>query len=132
MKTEARKLKAGFVITRSRTFTADDVIAFGRVSGDKGLHHLALDARGRLRVHGLHAATLATETTGHLDLLASELVFHFQRPVFAGDTLTCTCTVTRFDERQDRRALEAALVCRNQQGEEVLLGSTKGVVLEEA
>lgn len=132
MKSEARNLKVGDALTAKRTFTADDVIAFGRISGDRGRHHLQLDAKGRLMVHGLHTATLATEIGGSIDFLASEMVFHFQRPVFAGDTVTCTCTVVSLAQEAGRRALEVKISCVNQHGKEVLLGSTRGVVLEEA
>ena len=132
MKSEARNLKAGDQLTAQRTFTADDVIAFGRVSGDRGRHHLVLDAKGRLMVHGLHTATLPTEIGGSIDFVAREMVFDFQRPVFAGDTVTCTCTVVKLEEQPGRRAVEVQFVCLNQHGKEVLLGRTSGVVLEEA
>lgn len=132
MKSDARNLKVGDELTAKRTFTADDVIAFGRISGDRGRHHLVLDAKGRLMVHGLHTATLPTEIGGSIDFLAREMVFDFQRPVFAGDTVTCTCTVVSLEQQEGRRALEVKFVCVNQHGKEVLLGRTSGVVLEEA
>jgi 3-hydroxybutyryl-CoA dehydratase len=132
MKSEARNLKIGDALTAQRTFTADDVIAFGRVSGDRGRHHLVLDAKGRLMVHGLHTATLATEIGGSIDFVAREMVFDFQRPVFAGDTVTCTCTVMSLTQEEGRRAIEVKIACVNQHGKDVLLGRTSGVVLEEA
>ena len=132
MKSEARNLKVGDELTAQRTFTADDVIGFGRLSGDRGRHHLVLDAKGRLMVHGLHTATLATEIGGRIDFVAKEMVFEFQRPVFAGDTITCTCTVVSLTQEEGRRALEVKVACVNQHGKEVLLGRSSGVVLEEA
>ena len=132
MKTPARNLKTGDALTATRTFTADDVIAFGRVSGDRGKHHLVLDGKGRLMVHGLHTATLATEIGGSIDFVAREMVFDFQRPVFAGDTVTCTCTVVSLEQQEGRKALAVKIACVNQHGKEVLLGRTSGVVLEEA
>ena len=132
MKSPARNLKAGDKLEAGRTFTADDVIAFGRLSGDRGRHHLVLDAKGRLMVHGLHTATLATEIGGSIDFVAREMVFDFQRPVFAGDTVTCTCTITDVEQQEGRRALQVGIRCVNQHGKEVLSGRTSGVVLEEA
>ena len=132
MKSDARNLKVGDELTARRTFTADDVIAFGRISGDRGRHHLVLDAKGRLMVHGLHTATLPTEIGGSIDFLAREMVFDFQRPVFAGDTVTCTCTVVGLEEQPGRRALQVRFACVNQDGKEVLLGRTSGVILEQA
>ncbi len=132
MKSDSRNLKVGDELTVKRSFTADDVIAFGRISGDRGRHHLVLDAQGRLMVHGLHTATLPTEIGGSIDFVAREMVFDFQRPVFVGDTVTCTCTIVSVTQQENRRALEVNFVCLNQHGKEVLLGRTSGVVLEEA
>jgi acyl dehydratase len=99
------------------------------VSGDAGAHHVAPDAKGRLMLHGLLTATLATQFGGSIDYLASEMTFRFHRPVFAGDTIRCEGRCDSARDEEGRRAYEFSFSMKNQQGKEVLSGSTRGVVL---
>jgi 3-hydroxybutyryl-CoA dehydratase len=122
----------GDVLTAERTFTEDHVRTFVDLSGDRGRHHLARDAQGRLMVHGLLTATLATTIGGQLDYLAREMVFEFLRPVFVGDTIRCTLTITEAVEEPGRQRLAMAVSFSNQDGKEVLRGSSRGVILAPA
>lgn len=122
-------IAAGDVTTYSRTFTPDDVRLFSEVSGDRGRQHVEPDAGGRLWVHGLLTATIPTKLGGDLNYLARTMSFEFLRPVFTGDTIICESTCTRAEAEDGRTYCEFAVVCRNQDGKEVLRATTTGVIL---
>ena len=122
------QFKPGDVISRERTFTADDVRAFTEVSRDRGAHHLQPDPQGRLMLQGLLTATLGTEIGGSIDFIASEMLFRFVRPVFAGDTVRCEVRVEKTREEPGRLAMELTFVMRNQHGKDVLSGEIRGMV----
>ncbi|RWR04614.1 hotdog domain-containing protein [Siminovitchia fortis] len=123
-------LKAGEIITFERTFTAEDVEVFTKVSGDEGSHHVTPDEQGRFVVQGLLTATLPTKVGGDHNVLARTMNFEFLRPVFTGDTVTCEVTIEKY-ERQDnnRISIMASFQCRNQNGKQVLSGNFAGVIL---
>jgi acyl dehydratase len=54
----------GETVTARRTFEHGDVRQFADATGDRGDHHLEADEDGRLLVHGLLTASLATEIGG--------------------------------------------------------------------
>ena len=41
-------MQVGDVTAWERTFTKEDVLLFGQLSGDHGIHHVLPDAQGRL------------------------------------------------------------------------------------
>ncbi|HYR77252.1 MAG TPA: hypothetical protein VEM96_15565 [Pyrinomonadaceae bacterium] len=51
-------MKVGDIISWERTFSADDIRLFNKVSGDQGVHHVTPDEQGRLMVNGLLTATV--------------------------------------------------------------------------
>ncbi len=114
----------------SRVFTVEDVRHFSEVSGDRGTHHVELDAEGRLMVQGLLTATLPTKLGGDLNYLAREMLFEFLRPVFSGDRIECVSTATKVGRQPGRTYAEFSISCTNQAGKEVLRASTKGVILD--
>jgi 3-hydroxybutyryl-CoA dehydratase len=68
---------------------------------------------------------MATHLGGMLGFLASEMHFEFLRPVFVGDTITCT---VRFVERDpERLRLVGVATFSNQRDEEVLRGRFSGI-----
>jgi acyl dehydratase len=125
-------MKVGDVETVERTFTVEDVRAFTAVSGDRGAHHVELDAQGRLMAQGLLTATIFTEIGGRLNYLAREMHFEFIRPVFTGDHIRCTFTIEELEEQNDRTAMAGRGVCVNQHGKEVLKAVTTGFMLKRA
>jgi 3-hydroxybutyryl-CoA dehydratase len=127
---ERPAVELGGKSTWSRVFTVEDVRSFSEVSGDRGVHHVELDAEGRLMVQGLLTATLPTKLGGDLNYLAREMLFEFLRPVFTGDVIDCDSTATKVERQQGRTYLEFAISCTNQAGKEVLRASTKGVILD--
>ena len=114
----------------SRVFAVDDVRHFSEVSGDRGVHHIELDAEGRLMVQGLLTATLPTKLGGDLNYLAREMLFEFLRPVFTGDRIECVSTATKVEKQPGRTYAEFSISCTNQAGKEVLRAGTKGVILD--
>ncbi|MDV3278311.1 MAG: MaoC family dehydratase [Nitrososphaerales archaeon] len=122
------KLEVGQQAVYERTFTAEDVRSFAELSGDKGIHHMRPDSKGRTMVQGLLTATLPTKLGGDLNYIAREMEFQFVRPVFVGDTVRCKALVTKVERAEGRLNVAMEVVCRNQHGEEVLRGTTRGVI----
>src|SRR5512141_2416136 len=113
-------MKIGDVKSCARTFTAEDIQVFNKVSGDEGVHHVNPDAQGRLMVHGLLTATIPTKLGGDMDFISREMLFQFHRPVFAGDTIRCDVTIVDFQPSNEYDSLRVEFVCRNQHDKEVM------------
>jgi len=121
-------MQVGDTTAWERSFTEEDVRLFAHLSGDQGEHHITADSQGRLMVHGLLTATLPTKLGGDLNFIAGSMNFEFLRPVFVGDTVRCEAVIMRTEELKGRLQMEINFSCHNQQGKEVLRGSTAGVV----
>jgi 3-hydroxybutyryl-CoA dehydratase len=123
-------LRSGDSFTVRRTFTEDDVIRFADLTQDYNPVHF--DARfaavknfqGRI-CHGLLVAGMLTEVGGQIGWLASGMNFRFKRPVYFGDTITCTVTIT---EIQDGIKAKATARYLNQDGALVLEGQLFGLL----
>ena len=116
------------VFTWARTFTKEDVLEFGRISGDQGSHHVEPDERGRVMVQGLLTASIGTKIGGDLNYIAREMISEFIRPVFTGDTITCEVTLTKIEQLEGVKKVEMKSIYRNQHGKEVLIGSSRGII----
>jgi 3-hydroxybutyryl-CoA dehydratase len=123
-------MQVGNVISWERTFTVEDVLLFGQISGDQGIHHVRPDEQGRLMVQGLLTATLPTKLGGDMNYIARVMTYEFLRPVFTGDTIRCEVTITHLEQVDGRIHMSANGVCRNQHDKEVLLFQTNGVIRE--
>ena len=123
---------AGETRTFERTFTVEEVEQFAELSRDRQFRHTEPDDDGRLMVHGLLTATLPTKIGGDLEVLAHSMEFRFLRPVYTGETVTCTWTTATVDEREDRYDLGIDVTCENDDGETVLVGSLEGLVWKDA
>jgi 3-hydroxybutyryl-CoA dehydratase len=86
------------------------------------------DSEGRIMIQGLLTATLPTKLGGDLNYIARSMAFEFLRPVFVGDTVTCEGTVLTLDEAGDRLNVSMSILCRNQDGKDVLRGKTEGII----
>lgn len=128
-KVPLQDLVPGFVMRSERTFTREDVERFAVVSRDEGEHHLEPDSEGRIIVHGLLTATLATELGGRMNYLSRTMDYVFLAPVYVGDTITCVGEVLTREEKPGRVRLSFSTVFTNQHGERVLEGTSKGAVL---
>jgi 3-hydroxybutyryl-CoA dehydratase len=122
------RIEVGRRAAYERTFTAEDVESFAELSGDKGIHHTRPDGKGRIMVQGLLTATVPTKLGGDLNYIAREMTFRFAKPVFVGDRVRCEAVVTKAEPGEGCLNLAIDIVCRNQNGEEVLLGKSEGVV----
>ena len=123
-------LKVGDIITFERTFTVRDVELFTEISGDEGIHHITPDEQGRLVVQGLLTATLPTKVGGDHNVLARTMNFEFLRPVFTGDTIICEVKIEKYEMHvNNRTAIIASFLCKNQNEKEVLKGNFSGVIL---
>lgn len=121
-------MKTGDVYTWERTFTKEEVLEFGRISGDQGKHHVEPDENGRLMVQGLLTSSIGTKIGGDLNYIAREMVFEFIRPVFTGDTITCEIILTNVEQSEGFKTVKMETVYRNQKGKEVLKGSSHGII----
>jgi 3-hydroxybutyryl-CoA dehydratase len=123
-------MQVGDITSWERTFTVDEVLQFGKLSGDQGLHHAEPDEQGRLLVHGLLTATLPTKLGGDMNFIARQMVFDFLRPVFTGDTIRCVITITQYEHVNGHINMAASWECRNQHGKLVLTGHAHGIIRE--
>ncbi|EDL66517.1 FAS1-like dehydratase domain-containing protein [Bacillus sp. SG-1] len=123
-------MKTGDVFTWERTFTREEVMEFGQLSGDQGLHHMEPDEHGRVMVQGLLTASIGTKIGGDLNYIARDMHNEFIRPVFTGDTITCELQITKVEPSEGYKKVEMDFVYRNQRGKEVLLGSSRGIIRE--
>ena len=123
-------LKPGDTFVVSRTFREEEMLVFAEISRDYNPVHFderfatAEKFHGRI-CHGLLVASLLTEIGGQIGWLASGMNFRFKRPVYFGDRIECTLTITELDERNRAKA-EA--VFRNQENEVVIEAHVSGIV----
>lgn len=123
-------LKVGDMFTVSRTFVEQDVLDFSNMTKDYNPVHFderfakAKNLRGKI-CHGLLVGSLVTEIGGQIGWYASKLDFRFKKPVYIGDTVTCSLTISCM---AGEGLTEAKAVCRNQEGEIVLETFLKGYI----
>jgi 3-hydroxybutyryl-CoA dehydratase len=123
-------LTVGDTFTVTRKFTEQDMITFADITRDYNPIHFdenfvaAKNLKGRI-CHGLLVGSLLTEIGGQIGWLASEMNFRFKKPVYFGDTIDCSLTITRIDGLNRARA-EA--IYRNQDGTVVLEGELGGIL----
>lgn len=122
-------IKIGDSASLTKTFSDEDVRSFAEISGDKNPVHLddefAAQTQFKKRlVHGmltagLISAVLGTELPGPGSIYLSQSI-NFRAPVFIGDTITATVTVTKMREGKPIVTLET--VCKKQDDVVVLKG----------
>jgi len=123
-------LKKGDTFTVKRRFTKKETEYFGNITKDYNPVHYdrrfteAKKLNG-LICHGLLVASLITEIGGQVGWLASGMDFRFRKPVYFGDTITCTFTITEINERGKAKG---DAVYRNQDGIIVLEAVLTGIV----
>jgi acyl dehydratase len=130
-------MKVGDVLTVSRTFTVEEVAEFAALTRDHAPWHTEKDERGRLVVHGLLTAALATQIGGALGFMARDFDCKYLRPVWTGDVITLALTCTKLSEGESSAMgghvkaatrLEGACVVTNQHGDVVARIQTRGVI----
>ena len=122
----------------SKTITEADIMWFAGISGDFNPIHIDAEYAKKTRfngriAHGLLTSTLLSQLLGmHLPgkgCVYMEQTMKFKAPVMIGDTITATAIVEHFDE--ERRILQLATHCHNQEGTLVLTGVAKMLVPKE-
>jgi acyl dehydratase len=119
----------GATATWTRTFTADDVEAFARITGDRNPLHFdaAFTERTRLGrpvvqgglTAGLFNALVAMELPGPGSVFLHQ-EWDYPAPVYTGDTVTATAEVV--EVRADKPITRLRCVARRDDGTEVLRG----------
>ena len=115
--------------TWTRTFTADDVEAFARLSGDRNPLHFDADFAARTRVErlvvqgglttGLFNALVAARLPGPGSVFLHQ-EWDYPAPVYIGDTVTAEAEV--LEARADKPITRLRCVARRGDGTEVLRG----------
>jgi acyl dehydratase len=123
-------VKAGDSFSVTRTFTENEMDRFAEFSGDYNPIHFNEEystAKGFDGVicHGLHVGSLITEIGGQLSMLAAGMHVRFRRPVYFGDTITCTLNI---DEMDERGRVKCTALFVNQKGETVIEGELFGTL----
>ena len=113
----------------TKTITERDVFEFADASGDFNPLHINEEYAkrtvfGHRIAHGiLTAGIISTVLGGEIPGLGTifvELHIKFLKPVYFGDTMTATATVTEIINPKRVRLMVA---CRNQHGDDVALGN---------
>ena len=147
-------LKIGDSFSRTREVTDALVRAFAELSGDFNPIHLdeefaAKTRFGRRIAHGmltgafifaadllraLHrlgadplVENMAVVARGQRKIVYLSQTMRFTAPVFIGDSVTVTSTVSHI--REDKGIITLETICTNQDGEEVVTGESKVMLL---
>ncbi len=123
-------LKVGDTFTVSRTFDEQVVQEFSNMT--KNFNPVYFDERfakaknlkGKV-CPGLLVGSMVTEIGGQMGWFASKLDLRFKKPVYIGDNVTCSLTISCM---ASKGLTEAKGVCRNQTGEIVLEAFLKGYI----
>lgn len=115
------EIKMGMNISYSQIITDADIKAFAEVSGDKNPVHLdeeyAQKSRFKKRIaHGMMTASyfsalFGTKIPGE-GCVYTHQTLNFKKPIYLGDTVTATVTVTGID--LDKRRIRFKTICKVQ------------------
>lgn len=129
-------LKIGDKFSTSREVTDELVRKFADVSGDYNPIHLdeefaSTTQFGKRIAHGMLSGAFISAVLGY-ELSDRKIVYlsqslKFTKPVFLGDTVTATATVTAI--REDKPIVTLETVCTNQDGDVLVKGEAAVMVL---
>lgn len=130
-------IKIGDKFSKERLVTDELVRAFAEVSGDYNPIHLdeefAKTTRfGRRIAHGMLSGAFISAVLG-FEMTEKKIVYlsqtlKFTAPVYIGDTVTTTATVTAI--REDKNIVTMDTTCTNQNGETLVKGESVVMVME--
>lgn len=130
------EIKVGDTFSTDRLVTDELIRKFADVSGDYNPIHLDDEAAantrfGRRIAHGMLSGAFISAVLGY-ELTERRIVYlsqtlKFTLPVFIGDTVTTTATVTKI--RDDKPVVTLATVCTNQNGEMLVTGEAVVMIL---
>jgi phosphate acetyltransferase len=131
------EIKVGDKFSSERLVTDELIRKFADVSGDYNPIHLdeevAAETRfGRRIAHGMLSGAFISAVLGY-ELTERRIVYlsqtlKFTTPVFIGDTVTTTATVTNV--REDKPIVTLETICTNQNGETLVKGEAAVMVLQ--
>ncbi len=129
-------LKIGDTFSTSKKITDEVIRAFAELSGDFNPIHLdeefAAKTQFKKRIaHGMISGALISAVLGN-EFREKKIVYlsqtmKFTAPVFIDDTVTATATITAI--REDKPIVTTETVCTNQNGETVVKGEGKIMLL---
>ena len=131
-------ISIGQRFSTSREVTDALVRQFAEVSGDYNPIHLddefAKNTRfGRRIAHGMLSGAFISAVLGNefrgLKIVYLSKTLKFTTPVYLGDTVTATATVTSI--REDKGIVTLETVCTNQNGEVLVKGESAVMILPE-
>ena len=123
-------LKVGDTFTVSRTFDEQVMQEFSKMTNNYNPVYSdekfvkVKNLKGKV-CPGLLVGSLVTENGGQIGWLASKLDLRFKKPVYIGDKVTCSLTISCM---ASKGLTEAKAVCRNQDGQIVLEAFLKGYI----
>jgi 3-hydroxybutyryl-CoA dehydratase len=124
------ELKIGDSASTTKTISESDVYLFAGITGDlnpahvdevsacEGIFHSRI-AHGIL-VTGLISTVLGMRLPGPGTIYLGQEV-KFIKPVYLGDTITATCTISSM--KPEKNIVNLETVCTNQKGETVIAGT---------
>jgi len=131
------EIKVGDKFSTERLVTDELIRKFAEVSGDYNPIHLdeevaAATRFGRRIAHGMLSGAFISAVLGY-ELTERRIVYlsqtlKFTAPVFIGDTVTTTATVTNI--REDKPIVTLETICTNQNGETLVKGEAAVMVLQ--
>jgi 3-hydroxybutyryl-CoA dehydratase len=129
-------IKIGDSFSKERHVTDELVRAFAEVSGDYNPIHVdeefAKTTRfGRRIAHGMLSGAFISAVLGY-EFAEKKIVYlsqtmKFTAPVYIGDTVTTTATITNI--REDKQIVTMDTICTKQDGEVVVKGESVVMVL---
>ena len=129
-------LKIGDSFSTTREITDDVIRKFANVSGDFNPIHLDEEFAAKTRfgkriAHGMLSGAFISAVLGNefreISTIYLSQTMKFTAPVFLGDTVTTTATITNV--RDDKPIITVETVCTNQNGETTLKGEAVVMVL---
>ena len=130
-------INVGDTFSKDRLVTDELIHRFADVSGDFNPIHLddefAKNTRfGRRIAHGMLSGAFISGVLGY-KLSERKIVYlsqtlRFVSPVFIGDTVTTTSTVTKI--REDKPIVTLETICTNQEGKTLVTGEAVVMLLE--
>ena len=131
------EVKLGASFSKERMVTDELIRQFAEISGDFNPIHLdeefAKKTRfGRRIAHGMLSGAFVSAVLG-FELSERKIVYlsqtlRFKSPVFIGDTVTTTATVTNI--REDKPIVTLETVCTNQDGKTLVTGEAVVMILD--
>ena len=129
-------IKIGDRFSTEREITDELIKKFAEVSGDHNPIHLDEDFAkntrfGRRIAHGMLSGAFISAVLGN-EFKERKIVYlsqtmRFVAPVFIGDTVTASGTVTRI--REDKGIVTLDTLCTNQNGETLVTGEAAVMIL---